>query len=196
MWRSGRDFHAFPKCQVTFNVFCSFLRLRVVPGSILVDLVVYHNIIVTCAAFPAAHRRIVAGTNKRMVQGVGWKVVIALNHHSLITFCYDSTLPNSFHRTCPLGCCCSQEWLLQSCQHIQSSEFFAVQQESQRQMSRMCSEENAYVIDTGRYITWHAHIRIHRMSVHTLVRFWQQILQSWVHIYGYDCCQQCSTSIN
>jgi hypothetical protein len=35
-------------------------------------------------------------------------------------------------------------------------------------MSRMCSvalhviimEENAYVIDTGRYITWHAHIQL------------------------------------
>src|SRR5207249_8445541 len=74
------------------------LRLGVIPGGILVGVPVHHQVVVASLSLPRAGRVGRALADVRALQGVRWKVVIALDHDGLVALGQYRVAPDRLHR--------------------------------------------------------------------------------------------------
>src|SRR3954451_3643292 len=95
--RSFSDLDAFPKCDVTLDLLCVRLRLRVVPRGVGVGLTAGNDIVIACGAFPAADAVRFGRFEMILNDAVRGEVVISLDDDCVIALSNDGVVPCSFH---------------------------------------------------------------------------------------------------
>ena len=88
-----------PESDAVFNLFSSFLWLRIIPGSIFIDLAVYLDGVVAGKALPGTGGMSVAGFQILFLDCIRWEILISLDNDAIITLGYCDAIPGClWHR--------------------------------------------------------------------------------------------------
>src|SRR5579875_134077 len=90
------NLYAVPECYVILNLFRSLFWMRIIPGSIFVDLTIDLNIIIAGNALPGTCRMRAALSKVLAIDRIGRKVLVALHNDALITLGQYCPIPDCF----------------------------------------------------------------------------------------------------
>src|SRR5262249_29760840 len=91
------NLHAFPECNIVFDILRCLFRIGVIPGCIFVPFAVNDNVIIAGRAFPRTNSMGFAWLEELFPDHIRRKVVVPFDNNCIVAFGKNCAVPNRFH---------------------------------------------------------------------------------------------------